>query len=129
MKVLIETIPHENQAYETVGNYTEKIDADGNPYLHIEVSEHGDDRFNFLVALHELVEFHLCKHRGIKDEEIVAFDKRFEADRKPGNEDEPGFAIDAPYRREHTTATGIEAIMAAELDVPWEEYGHKAMSL
>jgi hypothetical protein len=53
---------------------------------------------------------------------VDAFDKAFEAARTPDNEDEPGDEPTAPYVKEHCIATGIERIMAAELDVSWKDY-------
>ena len=75
-----------------------------------------------LVAVHELVEVLLCKHRGITAAKVDAFDKAFEKARKPGNEDEPGDDPKAPYRKEHFFATNIEALLSAELGVDWAKY-------
>ena len=81
-----------------------------------------DWRYELLVALHELVEVNLCKHRGVTEADVDAFDKSFEKNRKPGNEDEPGDDPKAPYRKEHFFATNIEALMSAELKVDWAKY-------
>jgi hypothetical protein len=37
---------------------------------------------------------------------------------------EPGDHPDAPYKREHCFATGIERLLAAELGVDWTAYEH-----
>jgi hypothetical protein len=127
MNINIQTIPHKDQRYETPGDWTfEQND------LNILVSETGDWRYDALIALHELVEVILCKHRGIKQEDVDKFDNKFEAERieklhRP--DDEPGDSPQAPYRREHCTATGIERIMAAELGVDWQTYGDTLSNL
>lgn len=124
MKIVIETIPHKKQRYPTVGDwYTRK------GVLHIRVSQMSDWRYELLVALHELVEVSLCKHRGITEAETDAFDIAFEKARKPGNEDEPGDDPKAPYRKEHFFATSVERLMAAELNVDWNKYDREIYDL
>jgi hypothetical protein len=84
-----------------------------------------DWRYELLVQVHELVEAALCKHRGITDEAVTAFDAQFEIEREAGlhtPEAEDGDDPRAPYRKEHFTATNIERQLAAELDVDWALY-------
>ncbi len=125
MRVVIETIPHGSQRYETVGDWW--FDPDGT--LQIRTSDMGNEDYEILVALHELVEVLLCKKRGITDEVVSAFDVAFEAARVEGNEDEPGDDPAAPYRKEHLFATGVEKLLAAELGVDWKTYDKAVMSL
>ena len=61
MKTIIETISHKAQKYPTVGDW--RNDPDGT--LRIRVSDMKNEDYEFLIALHELVEQHLCKKRGI----------------------------------------------------------------
>lgn len=122
---LIFTIPHKFQAYSTVGNW--QFTKDGT--IVIFVSKLSDERFEMLIALHEFAEVLICKHRGITTKSVDAFDKAFEAARTPDNEDEPGDEPSAPYVKEHCIATGIERIMAAELDVSWKEYEEELSKL
>lgn len=89
----------------------------------------GNWRFEALVALHELVEVIKCKHDGVSQKDVDAFDIAFEKNRKPGNDDEPGDDPNAPYQNQHCLATGIERIMAAELGVDWREYDRAVMAL
>jgi len=124
MKIVIKTIAHSRQRYPTVGDlYTQK------GVLYITVSKMTDWRYELLVAVHELVEVSLCKHRGIKQAEVDAFDIAFEKNRLPGNTDEPGSDPDAPYQREHWFATNLESLLAAELDVNWFKYEKAVNSL
>lgn len=122
---LIFTIPHKFQAYETVGNWA--FSPGGSVVIF--VSELGDWRYNALVGLHELVEVLKCKHDGVSQEAVDAFDIAFEASRPEGNDDEPGDDPKAPYVKQHCLATGIERILAAELGVVWNEYAEKIESL
>lgn len=117
MRIVIESIPHDQQRYETCGDYT--TDADG--ALHIRVS-HTEDDYDFLIAVHELIEAYLCAKRGITGEEIDAFDFAFERARKEGNFDEPGNNPAAPYFMEHKFATAIERQVSKELGVKWAVY-------
>lgn len=125
MKILIETIPHKAHRYPTCGDWMRLPDGT----LNIKVSEEIGDEYATLVALHELVEVLLCEKRGITDAEVTAFDEKFEADRDEGDESEPGDHPDAPYRREHLFATGIEKLMASELGVDWKHYDDAIMEL
>ena len=118
MKIVIETIPHKDQRYPTVGDWL----FDENGDLTIRVSQLGSWQQECLVALHEVVEVLLCKHRGITQEAVDQFDMAYEKSRQEGDESEPGDDPLAPYVREHCLATGIERILAAELGVDWKTY-------
>jgi hypothetical protein len=113
MNVKIETIPHDQQRYPTVGDWL----FDNNGDLVIHVSELSDWRLEMLVAVHELVEVLICKHRGISQEAVDAFDMKFE-----DKENEAGDDPSAPYVREHCLATSVERLLAAELGVSWKKY-------
>lgn len=124
-KIIIETIDHLSQRYPTVGDY--QYLEDGTVY--ITVSNMGNEVYETLVGLHELIEERLTKWRGIKEGDISKFDIEFEKNRKEGNIDEPGFDKDAPYRHEHLAATGIEMIMASLAGVEWYDYDKKVNEL
>ena len=127
-KTIIETIPHGKQAYETVGDW--RNDPDGT--LRIRVSDMKNDDYEFLVALHELIEQKLCQKRGITTESVDEFDIEFEKQRKKSltlSTAEPGDNRFAPYRNEHCIATGVERIVAAALDVNWSDYETAVNSL
>lgn len=125
MNVRIKVIPHRRQRYETVGDWYFAKNGD----LEIRVSSMKNWRFEMLVALHEMVEVLICKHKGISQKSADKFDMAFEEKRKPGNEDEPGDDGKAPYRDQHCIATGVERILAAELGVGWKKYDAKIQSL
>lgn len=117
MKIIIQTIPHSEMRYDTCGDYWEE-----NGIMKIRVSDMGNDDYSFLVAIHEMIEQHLCKKRGITEESITHFDIEFEKNREKGNDDEPGDDPRSPYKREHFFATTIERLVASELGVDWQEY-------
>jgi len=128
MNVKIEIIPNESQIYPTVGDW--RFDDWGD--LTIKVSDMKNWKYEMLVAIHELVEVCLCKERGIKQSDVDAFDIQFEKEREQGlhlQDEEPGFAPNAPYLKEHTFATLIEKEMAVQLGVDWGIYDKTVMEL
>ena len=128
MKIVIQTIPHQDHRYETCGDYW--VDKEGT--IQVRVSQMSDQRYEALVAVHEIVEKLLCSQRGITDAEIDAFDIAFEKERAEGmhgDDVEAGDDKRAPYRKEHFFATSIERLLAAELGVDWATYDNEVMSL
>lgn len=118
MKIRIETIPHQAQRYPTVGDYWDEAGVE-----EIRVSEMPDWRYEALVAVHEMIEMILVKHRGISEQSISQFDIAFEQSREEGKvRGEPGDDPRAPYQKEHFFATNLERLLAAELGVDWFEY-------
>lgn len=125
MRISIRTIPHSQQRYPTVGDWI----WDKNGDLIICISDMGNKKYEFLVALHELIEVMLCKERGITQLEVDDFDIAYEAKRNYGDFSEPGDDPKAPYYNEHQFATCLERLMALELGVNWKEYDEKVSSL
>lgn len=124
MKIVIETIPHEQHRYTTVGDWF--YDADG--ALQIKVSKLSDWRREMLVAVHELVEVLICKHDGVTQDIVDRFDaKEFNYAEHP--DEEPGDDPSAPYKRQHCIATGVERILAAALHVDWKPYEEELTEL
>ena len=122
----VSQVPHKKQRYETVGDW-----IPGRP-AQIRVSKMKDQRYVFLVALHEMIEYELCKMHGITDREVVAFDVNFEAERRMNLhplDSEPGNHPKAPYRNEHEFATIIEMMVAQKLGVSWSDYERTVLSL
>lgn len=60
----------------------------------------------FLLAFHELSEAFLCRHSGVVQGAVDAFDKGFTG------EGEPGDAEDSPYKTQHRKAMMLEHLMA-----------------
>jgi hypothetical protein len=123
MKINIESIPHNQHRYDTIGDYWR--DAAGT--LQIRVSQCADSRDELLIALHELVEAILTEHRGIAEPDIKAFDEAVPDDSPYAND--PGHDPKAPYHREHVFAECIERLMAAELGRNWQDYDAATLKL
>lgn len=115
LRINVETVAHDLQRYDTVGDWW--VDTEGT--WQIRVSEMRCSPFEFLVALHELIEMALCRQKDILEAEVTDFDTHWEA--FPGCS-EPGDDMRAPYYHEHQVASGIERMAASELNVNWVEY-------
>lgn len=125
MKIIIETIPHDAQRYPTCGDWF----YEPNGTLQIKVSaEMGEDSAS-LVAIHELIECILCKKHGVSQESVDEFDKAYEANRKEGDDSEPGDDPNAPYRREHFFATNVEALMCDQMGLNFQEHEARIRAL
>lgn len=124
MQINLKTIPHSEQRYETTGDY---FDEDG--VTQIRVSDLGSDDYEFLVLIHEMVEWYLTQKRGIKEEDISNFDIEFENNRKKWDTSEPGDALSSPYRQEHFFATNIERLCSEQLGVNWQHYSETVLNL
>lgn len=124
MKIVIDTIPHKEQRYETVGDWWWEKDT-----LQIRVSEIGDWRKEMSIAYHEMREALLCKHLGITQEEVDAFDIDYENKRKEGDVSEPGNDPKAPYFLPHQYATRDERLLIADFGIDWKEYDDNVNSL
>lgn len=119
LNIHIKTIADKVQRYNTVGDYQTK--EDGSQLFTI--SEMGDKRYEFLIAIHELIESTLCTERGITEDAIDAFDTMYEKNRPAGDfTSEAGDDPEAPYNKEHIFATKIEKMVAEELGVDWKLY-------
>jgi hypothetical protein len=123
---VISQVPHRRQRYDTAGDW-----IPGNP-VKIRVSRMKDERYAFLVALHEMIEYELCRMHGITDSKVVEFDMDFEKERSArlhSLEAEPGDDPRAPYRDEHGFATMIERMVAQKMGVSWSAYEKAILSL
>ena len=139
MKIVIETIPHDQHRYPTCGDWFKTDDG----VIHIRVSDLGNWREELLIAVHELVEWAKCTQDGVTQEQVDRFDTTFEEARESALCDpaiaekekaliaieEPGDSYNAPYRQQHCLATGIERILAAALNVCWSDYEKKLEAL
>lgn len=107
--------------YSTVGDYYNL----GNE-KQFRIAEMGNEDYEFLVLIHEMIEEYITSKRGISEQSIADFDIRFEKIRTqfPGTigDQEPGHMTSAPYHREHVFAEKIERLIADELGVDWEDY-------
>ncbi len=117
-------LPHNQQRYDTAGDWslTYYPDEEGTT-LTISVSDTGDKKMNFALYMHELNEALLFLFKtGFtrKSVEIVdAFDKQFLENSEKG---EAGESVFAPYFIEHMFAMSVEHLVAAQINLDWNEY-------
>ena len=121
MKILIQTIPHSSQRYNTIGDWQfvkglTSWSFSSEKSLAIHISAMSDERYEFLIALHEMVEAYLCKHADISGKAVDEFDMSFTGEGEPG--DDPS----CPYNRQHRVASAIEELVALHLDINWKAY-------
>lgn len=123
ISINIKTIPHKEQRCDgNVGDYW--LENSGQE-LQVRVSMLGDWRYEVLVAIHEVIEFYLCHAKGIKENDIQAFDEEYYRQEDLGvisGYPEAGADPRAPYHLQHMIADGIERIIAVLLGVNWKEY-------
>jgi hypothetical protein len=125
MIITIEAVPAAQMRYPSAGDWQFKPDGS----LHIAVTQMSDRRYEFLLALHELVEALLCRETGVTQAAVDAFDKRYEEHRAADDKDsEPGDDRAAPYRRQHAIASVTERLAADLLNVDWHRYGAEVAS-
>jgi hypothetical protein len=109
--ITIEFIKPEDNRYVTHGDWYEK---DGK--LKITSTSYDNENGSFLVALHEFVEAWLCRHDGVDEMDVSAWDLC--------NPDasEPGELEDAPYFKQHAVATQVEKIVCEAMGIDWEDH-------
>lgn len=117
-RIIIETAASEDQRYPTAGDYWETDNE-----IYFKITDQGSDDHEFLVAIHEMIEFWLTRERGISEAEITDYDIKWEELPEP-KADEPGNEADCIYGREHRFAENIERQLAHELGIDWHEYNN-----
>jgi len=123
LSVKINTIPHDQHLYTTVGCwFWEKLNQDDTS-IHIRVSRNLPNDDIFLVALHELVESYLCSKKNISTSQVNDWDM------KNPDVEEPGEVAGAPYFQEHKDANDIEKLMCEKLNLNWDEHNKKLENL
>jgi hypothetical protein len=110
-KIVIERIEKEKHRYDTLGDWY--YDDEG--AMQIKTTGETEDEA-FLIALHELVEYWLCKKRGITVEEVDKFDFQWALEHPSDDTLEPGDDERAPYKKEHAFAMIVENMMKEELE-------------
>jgi hypothetical protein len=92
--------------------------------LHIRVVDTGNERYNFLVFQHELVESMLGKFAKVPEPDSLKFDEDYERRRLTVGVryEEPGNDPSAPYYQQHQAAEVVERFLAQTMGINWEEY-------
>ena len=102
LNVHIKTLPHRFQRYDTLGDWQDE--SEGFAGVTINVSNMNNLDFEFAVAVHELVEWYLCKKARISGATVTAFDVKC-LENELYN---PGESTVCPYHSQHAMATKIE---------------------
>ena len=126
MNITISTIPYSEMRYPTCGDYFYEGET-----LQIKVARMSNEKYEWLIAIHELVEVFVCKIQGISHQTIDAFDVEFEKHRQQLtlSTAEPGDAPGCPYRSAHSIASGVERTLAWVFGVDWLEYEREINAL
>ncbi len=90
----------DKQRYNTAGDYYATPSG-----WQFAVSRQKSVDDEFLVLIHELVEWYLTQRSGIREEVITAFDVANPSSKDPGSEP------DSPYRNEHLAAMEVEELI------------------
>lgn len=124
MRYTVGTRLKNQMRYKTAGDYYLVGNKD-NGTIFVDICQQKHPHYEFLIAIHELVEQYLTESRGITEQSIMDFDLKFEEERAQGLHDEhrePGDDQRAPYRKEHRFAENIERLIAHELGINWSDY-------
>lgn len=120
MQIRIDTVPHTSQRYDTCGDWQiEESYLRNGPFITITVSNTGNEKESFLLAVHELIEAGLCYFAGVTSQQVDAFDLNWTPHE---GANEPGADPAAPYFHQHWVAEHIEKRLADELCINWQEY-------
>jgi hypothetical protein len=129
MDYLIKTIPHQKQKYPTPGNYWQTKNS-----IELRVSDMHNPTYELAVALHELIESHLCLLDDIKFKDIDNFDIAYENAREEGIapcgcpiQEDPGEDIHCCYHDQHIFATKLEKEFMDEAS--WIKYDRTVENL
>ncbi len=95
----------DKQRYNTAGDYYATTSG-----WQFAVSKQKSVDDEFLILIHELVEWYLTQRNGIREEDITAFDVANPSSRDPGSEP------NAPYRNEHRAAMEVEQLIIDHLN-------------
>jgi len=106
-EVLIKVVPHQEYQYPTLVRRYEV----GTGRWVIEVCELEDVRYEFLVIVHELIEWFLSQLKEVERGGIEA--------------NSGGSNVKVNHYWEHVFATLVERMVALQLDVDWKEYCEK----
>lgn len=128
MNINVEIKPKAQMRYNTVGDYF--FQEDGS--LKFEIADTGSPICNWMILIHEMIEYALLENRDVPIQTVDAFDFMYEKERDEAFhdlDDEPGFDKRSPYIREHTLATAVEMLMCAHAGVSWTDYSELIITL
>jgi hypothetical protein len=99
------------------------IETSKDGVINVEIQELNDEDYEFLLAIHCLVENKLIEKRKINKSDIDEFEKSYYSNMKiSGLQDDPGDDPSSPYHNEHLFATFIEMQIAKEMNISWKSF-------
>ena len=120
MNVQMNVIPHQQQRYDTAGDWWLDVERDT---LKINISFLGDWKMEACLGIHELIEAIRCMADRVDQTLVDQWDLNFKGKGEPG--DDPN----APYHRQHVQASIVERTLARQLGVDWSKYEQKLEEL
>ena len=111
--LVIATKPREAIPFNDVGWWGEQVDGTRG----VNVAALGNTDYEFLVAIHEAVEQHMCLRDGVTAEQVDAWDAAHD-----NGAISAGDMSDAPYHHQHVAATMVEMQLCSLLGLDWQEY-------
>jgi hypothetical protein len=120
MNVQMNVIPHQQQRYDTAGDWRLDVEKDT---LVINISFLGDWKMEACLGIHELIEAIRCMADRVDQNLVDQWDLNFKGKGEPG--DDPA----APYHRQHVQASIVERTLARQLGVDWQRYEQKLEEL
>ena len=109
----VSVIDHNKQRYNTVGDWY--YDSSENSII-VKVSDTRNNRLNFLIAIHEIIEATLCMWDGITSKMVDKWDSN------NADYNDPGSLPNCIYGKQHLIATSIEMMLAVIIGVDWNWY-------
>jgi hypothetical protein len=117
--VTVRVVPYSEMRYATSGDW--QVGHDG--ALVVTVADLGDERFNLLVAAHEVTEALLARRAGVTEQQVDEWDlAHLDAE-------EPGEVAGCPYFTQHARASEVERLLAELMGVDWDAYSASFESL
>lgn len=124
MNIFIRTI-HEKEHRPGISGADWFFDRNGD--LQVRVSKLSDWKREMCLAVHELFEALCCRNNGVSHHAVDEFDKQYDATHSSDlNAGDDPLCI---YAREHTLATAVERILAAEYRIQWHDYDQELASI
>jgi hypothetical protein len=92
-------------------------------------SELEDWREAMALAIHEAIEALISKHMWITVAQVDDYDAKFEREHPGDSTTNVGDIDDCPYRQPHNYATAAERVLAAALNISWQNYDDRLARL
>lgn len=90
--------------------------------VNVRITRMSDWKREACLIIHELVEALCCMAERVTWESVDNFDAWFDKTYPNKLNTEAGDHADAPYRSQHSLATGIERIMCERFGISWRDY-------